>query len=88
MVKTYRRRRLGGVRHHVVFGPLAGATQGLAAPGWHRNPAVIERVHLSLRPPVAAVGRRVMTRCTGEAGFHQPLALYHTDDHVGLPHAS
>jgi hypothetical protein len=88
VVQTYRRRRLVGVRHHVVFGTLAGATQVLAAQGWQINTAFIERVNLSIRQHVAAVGRRVMTLCKGEAGLHQPLALYHTYDHFCLPHAS
>jgi IS1 family transposase len=88
VVKTYRRRRLVGVRHHVVFGTLAGATPVLAAQGWQSNTAFIERVILSIRQHVAAVGRRIMTVCKGEAGLHQPLALYHTYDNFCLPHAS
>jgi hypothetical protein len=33
VIKTTRRRHLVGVRHHVVFGTLAGAMQVLAAQG-------------------------------------------------------
>jgi IS1 family transposase len=88
VVKTYRRRRLVGVRHQVVFGTLAGATQGLATQGWHINTAFIERINLTIRQHVAAVGRRVMTLCKGEAGLHQQLALYHTYYNFCLPHTS
>jgi hypothetical protein len=38
----------------------------------------VERINLSIRQHVAAVGRRVSTLCQGEAGLRQQLALYHT----------
>src|SRR6266478_3861417 len=77
VIKTVRRRRLVRVRHRVVFGSLAAIEQGLAAHGWHINTAFIERLNLTIRQHVAAVGRRVMTLCKGEDGLHQQLALYH-----------
>ena len=46
--------------------------------GWHINTAFIERVNLSIRQHVAAVGRRVNTLCKGEDGLRQQLTLYHT----------
>ena len=88
VVKTVRRRRLVRVRHRVVFGTLAALAQVLAAHGWHLNTAFIERVNLTLRQHVAAVGRRVMTLCKGEEGLHQQLALYHVYYNCCLPHAS
>jgi hypothetical protein len=88
VVKQYRRRRLVGVRHRVVFGTLAKVTQVLAQAGWQVNTAFIERVNLSIRQHVAAVGRRVMTLCKHEAGLRQQLALYHTYYNFCLPHAS
>jgi hypothetical protein len=87
-VKQYRRRRVVRVRHRVVFGTLAKVTQMLAQAGWQINPAFIERVNLSIRQHVAAVGRRVITLGKHEAGLRQHLALYHTYDNVCLPHAS
>jgi IS1 family transposase len=77
VVKTVRRRRLVQVRHRVVFGTLEAVQQVLAACGWQINTAFIERVNLSMRQHVAAVGRRVSTLCKGEEGLHQQLALYH-----------
>jgi hypothetical protein len=88
VVKQYRRRRLVDVRHRVVFGTLARVTQGLAQAGWQINTAFIERVNLSIRQHVAAVGRRVMTLCKHEVGLRQQLALYHASDNFCLPHAS
>jgi IS1 family transposase len=75
VVKTVRRRRLVDVSHRVIFGTLAAIEQVLAAHGWQINTAFIERVNLSIRQHVAAVGRRVMTLCQGEEGVRQQLAL-------------
>jgi IS1 family transposase len=88
VVKQYRRRRLVGMRHRVVFGTLEGVKQVLASAGWQINTAFIERVNLSIRQHVAAVGRRVATLCKGEVGVRQQLALYHVYYNFCLPHAS
>ena len=88
VIKTVRRRRLVRVSHRVVFGTLEAAQQVLAACGWQINTAFIERVNLSLRQHVAAVGRRVTTLCKGEVGMRQQLVLYHVYYNFCLPHAS
>jgi IS1 family transposase len=88
VVKTVRRRRLVRVHHRVVFGTLAAIEQVLAAHGWHLNTAFVERINLTIRQHVAAVGRRVSTLCKGEDGVRQQLALYHVYYNFCLPHAS
>jgi IS1 family transposase len=88
VVKTVRRRRVVRVRHRVVFGTLQAVQQVLAACGWQINTAFIERVNLSIRQHVAAVGRRVTTLCKGEDGMQQQLVLYHVYYNFCLPHAS
>ncbi len=88
VIKTVRRRRLIRVRHRVVFGTFEAVQQVLAACGWQINTAFIERVNLSIRQHVAAVGRRVTTLCKGEDGMRQQLALYHVYYNFCLPHAS
>ena len=88
VIKTVRRRRLVRVRHRVVFGTLEAVQQGLAACGWQIKTAFVERLNLSLRQHVAALGRRVTTLCKGENGLGQQLALYHVYDNLVLPHAS
>jgi IS1 family transposase len=88
VIKVTRRRRLVRVSHRVVFGALAAIEQVLAAHDWHINTAFIERVNLTIRQQVAAVGRRVMTLCKGEDGLRQQLALYHGYYNFCLPHAS
>ena len=72
-----RRRRLGHVSHRVVFGTLEAVQQVLAACGWQINTAFIERLNLSMRQHVAAIGRRVTMLCKHEDGLRQQLALYH-----------
>src|SRR5215468_2887865 len=88
VIKTVRRRRLVRVSHRVVFGTLEAVQQVLAACGWQINTAFIERVNLSIRQHVAAVGRRVTTLCKGEVGMRQQLVLYHVYYNFCLPHAS
>src|SRR5262249_34631399 len=88
VVKTIRRRRLVRVSHRVVFGAFEAVQQVLAACGWQINTAFVERLNLSMRQHVAAIGRRVSTLCKGEAGLRQQLALYHTYYNFCLPHAS
>jgi hypothetical protein len=88
VVKRYRRRRLVGIRHRVVFGTLDAVQQVLAACGWQINTAFMERANLSIRQHVAAMGRRVMTVCKHEDGLRQQLALYQVYYNFCLPHAS
>src|SRR5438128_5383771 len=69
VIKTVRQRRLVRVRHRVVFGTLEAVQQVLAACGWQINTAFVERLNLSLREHVAAIGRRVSTLRTGEEAW-------------------
>jgi hypothetical protein len=87
-VKTVRRRRLVAVPHRVVFGTLEAVNQVLAPCGWQINTAFVERLNLTIRQHVAAVGRRVSTLCKGEDSVRQQLTLYHAYHHFCLPHAS
>ena len=88
VIKTVRRRRLVRVSHRVVFGTLEAVHAVLAPHGWHINTAFVERINLTIRQHVAAVGRRVSTLCKGEAGLDQQLALYHGYYNFCLPHGS
>jgi IS1 family transposase len=88
VIKTIHRRRLVRVSHRVVFGTLEAVEHVLAACGWQIQTAFIERINLSMRQHVAAVGRRVATVCKGENGWRQQLALYHVYSNFCLPHAS
>jgi IS1 family transposase len=88
VVKSYRRRRLVGVTHRVVFGTRLAIEQVLAACGWSMNTAFVERLNLDLRQRVAAIGRRVNTLCQGEAGLRNQLVLFQVYHNFVLPHAS
>ena len=88
VVQTTRRRRLVRVSHRVVFGTFEAVQQVLAACGWQINTAFVERLNLTIRQHVAAIGRRVSTLCKGEAGLAQQLALYHSYYNFCLPHGS
>ena len=88
VVKTMRRRRLVEVKHHVVFGTKVAIDQVLSACGWQINTAFVERLNLSLRQRVAAIGRRSATLCKSEDGLRQQLALFQVSHNFVLPHAS
>ena len=88
VVKSYRRRRIVGVKHRVVFGTRLAIEQVLARCGWTINTAFIERLNLDIRQRVAAIGRRVNTLCQGEAGLRDQLALFQVYHNFVLPHAS
>lgn len=88
VVKSYRRRRLVGVQHRVVFGTMARVQQVLVACGRKINTAFVERLNLDIRQRVAAVGRRVNTLCQDEDGLQHQLALFHAYHNCVLPHAS
>ena len=88
VVKSYRRRRIVGVKHHVVFGTMERVKQVMSTCGRQINTAFVERLNLDIRQRVAAVGRRVNTLCQGEDGLQYQLALFHAYHNFCLPHTS
>ena len=88
VIKTIRRRRLVRVNHRVVFGTFEAVQQVLAACGWQINTAFVERLNLSLRQRVAAMGRRSARPCKSEDGLRQQLGLLQVYHNFVLPHAS
>ena len=88
VVKSYRRRRIVGVKYRVVFGAMERVQQVLSVCGRKSNTAYVERLNLESRQRVAAVGRRVNTLCQGEDGVRQQRVVYHAYDNCCLPHAS
>jgi IS1 family transposase len=88
VVKSYRRRRLVGVTHRVVFGTRLAIEPVLARCGWTINTSFIERLNLDLRQRVAAIGRRVNTLSQREAGLRDQLVLFQVYHNFVLPHAS
>jgi IS1 family transposase len=88
VVKSYRRRRIVGVKHRVIFGARQTIDELLAKRGWKINTAFAERLNLDFRQHVAAIGRRVNTLCKHEAGLRQQLTIFQAYHNFVLPHAS
>ena len=88
VVKSYRRRRIVGVKYRVVFGAMERVQQVLSACGRKINTAFVERLNLDIRQRVAAVGRRVNTLCQGADGVRQQLGVYQVYYNFCLPHSS
>src|SRR2546428_1104292 len=88
VIKTMRRRRLVRVSHRVVLGTLEAVQQVVAACGWQIQTAFVERLNLSLRQRVAALGRRSATPCKRQEGLDQQLAFFQVYHNFVLPHAS
>jgi IS1 family transposase len=88
VIKTMRRRRLVDVKHRIVFGTQLAIEQVLATCGWQINTAFVERLNLSLRQRVAAIGRRSATPCKREDGLRQQLMLFQVYHNFVLAHAS
>lgn len=88
VVQSYRRRRIGGGKHRVVFGPQLAIEQVLAACGWTINTAFVARLTRDIRQRVAAIGRRGNTLCQGEASLREQLILFQVYHNFVLPHAS
>src|SRR5215510_8092666 len=88
VIKTTRRRHLVRVSHRVVCGTCEAVQQVLAACGWQMNTAFVERLNLTIRQHVAAMGRRSATPCKSAEGLSQQLALIQVYHNFVLPHAS
>src|SRR5215813_6045708 len=84
VVKSYRRRRLVGVTHRVVFGTRLAIEPILASCGWTSNTAFVERLNRDMRQRVAAIGRRGKTLCQGEEGLLDQLVLFQTSHNFVL----
>jgi hypothetical protein len=88
VITTTRRRRLVRIRHRVVFGTFEAVQQVLAACGGQINMAFVERLNLTIRQHVAAIGRRVSPLCKDEESLNQHLAVSHGYSNGCLPHGS
>ena len=88
VVQSYRRRRIVGGKHRVVFGTLEPVHQVLVACGRKSKTACVERLNLDSRQRVAAVGRRGNPLGQGKDGLRQQLTVSHASDHCCVPHAS
>ncbi len=86
--KVYRRRRLARVAHRVVVGTgeqLRAALRALGLSG-RLNTAFVERVNLTLRQGVAALGRRTWPTAQTGRGLRDQIAWWRGYYHFVRPH--
>jgi hypothetical protein len=72
----------------VAFGSQRAIAQVVAAWGWPRNTALVERLNRDIRQRVAARGRRVTTLGQGEAGVREQLVVVQVYPNFVWSHAS
>jgi hypothetical protein len=60
----------------VIFGARTEIDRILARQGWQINTAFVERLNLTLRQHVGAIGRRVMTPAKTDSGLQHQLQLF------------
>lgn len=90
VVKKRIKGRVVEVSHKVVYGSLAAVKKVLTQTGVGRviNTAFVERMNLSIRHHVAALGRKVISLAKTQVGLVTQLALYQTYHNFCLPNSS
>jgi IS1 family transposase len=88
VIKTMRRGRLVLVKQRLVFGSLEEVRARLGRRGWKINTAFVERLNLTIRQHVAALGRRVLTRAQSPVGLSHQALLFLVYYNFCLAHAS
>jgi len=88
VIKIVRRRRLVRVKQRLIFGSLEEVRARLGRWGWKINTAFVERLNLSIRQHVAALGRRVLARAQSSVGLSRQALLFLVYYNFCLAHAS
>ncbi|MCP4361494.1 MAG: hypothetical protein GY796_26075 [Chloroflexi bacterium] len=87
VVKKRVKGRVVSVSHRVIYGRLEAIMTALTnSVGQVINTAFIERLNLSLRQHVPALGRKVMSLAKGEPGLKRQLTLAQAYYNFCLPH--
>jgi IS1 family transposase len=76
VIKRVRGRRLVRVKQRLVFGGREQLQAKLAQWGWQINTAFVERLNLTIRHHIAALGRRVLKRAQAPFGLGQQTSLF------------
>lgn len=89
VVKQRLKGRVVAVSHRVIYGSLETVeTLLLQSVGRVINTAFMERLNLSIRQHVSALGRKVATLAKGEVALDDLLALYQAYYNFCLPHST
>jgi IS1 family transposase/transposase-like protein len=76
VIKRVRGGRLVRVKQRLIFGDRAQLQARLEQWGWKINTAFVERLNLTIRHHIAALGRRVLKRAQAPVGLGQQVVLF------------
>jgi IS1 family transposase len=88
VIKYVRGGRLVRVKQRLVFGCLEQVRARLDQWGWKINTAFVERLNLTIRQHIPALGRRVTTRAPSPVGLSHQTALFFIYYNFCLAHAA
>jgi IS1 family transposase len=88
LIKQRRRRRLVRLKQRLVFGDWPQVQAVLDRLGWKLNTAFVERLNLTLRQHIPALGRRVIQRAHSPTGLSHQVDLFLLYYNFCLPHTS
>jgi IS1 family transposase len=88
VIKQVRGRRLVRVKQRVIFGGREQLKAKLEQWGWKINTAFVERLNLTIRHHIAALGRRVLRRAQAPLGLEQQASLFLVYYNFCMGHAS
>lgn len=88
LIKQRRRRRLVRLKQRLVFGDWPQVQAVLDKLGWKLNTAFVERLNLTIRQHIPALGRRVIQRAHSSPGLSHQVDLFLIYYNFCLPHTS
>ena len=88
LIKQRRRRRLVCLKQRLVFGEWSQVQAVLDKLGWQLNTAFVERLNLTIRQHISALGRRVIQRAHSATGLSHQVDLFLIYYNFCLPHTS
>jgi IS1 family transposase/transposase-like protein len=88
LIKQRRRRRLVRLKQRLVFGDWPQVQAVLDRLGWKLNTAFVERLNLTIRQHIPALGRRVIQRAHSPTGLSHQVDLFLLYYNFCLPHTS
>jgi IS1 family transposase len=87
-IKHRRRRRIVCIKQRLVFGDWPQVQVVLDRLGWKINTAFVERLNLTIRQHIPALGRRVIQRAHSATGLSHQVDLFLIYYNFCLPHTS
>jgi IS1 family transposase len=88
LIKHRRGRRIVRIKQRLVFGDRQQLQTVLDRLGWKINTAFVERLNLTIRQHIPALGRRVIQRAHSPTGLSHQVDLFLIYDNFCLPHTS